>query len=1152
MPDSATDPSANVAMRAAAGTGKTWLLTSRLVSLLLRGVAPGSILAITFTRKAAAEIYRRLSERLLALASADETALRQQLTDLGMTPTSRLLNQARNLFEKLLSAEHELRTTTFHAFCQEMLRRFPLEADVSPDFELLETTVELEQAAWELLEREGTRNPDGPLAQAIDTLLQVGGGASNTRRALQEFLQHRNDWWAYTEGQADALRFAEQQLRALLKIDESNQQPFDVGVDSPMMPLLKRYAKLLSNHPTATNLGHVTQLEHTLQQQSLTAEHQVRLERVFLTASAQARKVSRSQRLETNLGKKNCDEFLALHDTISTQLQQFREHRLRQRTFDISMAWYLCGQRLLDHYQSLKSQQGILDFNDLEWKTYRLLNRSEYAEWIQYKLDQRIDHLLVDEFQDTNPTQWRLLLPLLQEMAAGDTQRRRSVFIVGDEKQSIYGFRRADPGLFSDAQTWLTNHVGASVLTQDKSRRSSGVIIQFINLVFANEQDNVAEPPGPENQFTLQNFRTHGTYHEQRWGKVELLPLVRWINPASAEVPIPLRNPLYQPRAVAEDERYREEGQLVADKILALIGQTIDDDGPRALDYDDIMILLRDRTHAMAYESALRRAGIPYVGAGRGTFLACLEVQDLMHLLRCLVVPYDNLALASVLRSPLFACTNEHLTLLAGADHPEHWRGRLLTVATTLSEHHPLTRAHRLIDRWSRMADNVPVHDLLDKIYSEGNIIARYVGSSPSHLQIRVRSNLRRFLQLALEVDHGRYPSLSRFLNRIPVLADEDRYAMTDLTSGNRGHVRLMTIHAAKGLEKPVVFVVDAMRSYRGRNTGLRTLVDWPVESARPRHLHVIGKNEDQDSVSRLVFERTNAAVQREEANLLYVALTRAKHALFVSACEPGRKAPQSWYQHIERKIKIARAAHTSGLDIKLTIDRPGGGIVIEHGVAPAPLGRPSRSPRTADEVVNQALTRPLEHDQDPGLISPSKADKVQDTDITGTSATVGPAHVRGIVIHRVLRLLADNFDRTTIKAQLQFEFQDRLSESSLNAHWYEACRVFDHPDFRSFFDVREYELSKNEMPILFRHHGNNVYGTIDRLVIRRNEICILDYKTHEVDRYEEAVALADTFYSQLHLYATGARKLWPTHNLRVLLLFTALPAIVDVTSAVE
>ena len=177
----ATDPSANVTMRAAAGTGKTWLLTSRLVSLLLKGAPPGSILAITFTRKAAAEIYRRLSERLLDMASAEESELHQQLVDLGITPTNALLNEARDLFEKLLSTEHELRTTTFHAFCQEILRRFPLEAEVSPGFKLLESTTELEQTAWRALEHEATRDPSGPLARAIDTLLQVSGGVSIAR-----------------------------------------------------------------------------------------------------------------------------------------------------------------------------------------------------------------------------------------------------------------------------------------------------------------------------------------------------------------------------------------------------------------------------------------------------------------------------------------------------------------------------------------------------------------------------------------------------------------------------------------------------------------------------------------------------------------------------------------------------------------------------------------------------------------------------------------------------------------------------------------------------------------------------------------------------------------------------------------------------------
>ncbi|NIO41720.1 MAG: DNA helicase UvrD, partial [Burkholderiales bacterium] len=295
------------------------------------------------------------------------------------------------------------------------------------------------------------------------------------------------------------------------------------------------------------------------------------------------------------------------------------------------------------------------------------------------------------------------------------------------------------------------------------------------------------------------------------------------------------------------------------------------------------------RTHAAAYEAALQHSAIPYLGTGHGTFVECLEIQDLKHLLQCLIAPYDNLALAVALRSPIFACADSDLTLLASTRASRAWRDRLTLVAQELPVEHPLVRASRLIERWAAAADSVPVHDLLDKIYAEGNVLARYVSAAPPHLKNRVRMNLRRLLELALELDHGRYPSLMRFLNRLPVLADREHYASADTLDEHRGHVRIMTIHAAKGLEKPVVFLVDAMREASSRRGHMRALVDWSVEASRPSHFLLVSKKDDLDRKSQQLLQALNPAVRREEANLLYVALTRAKHALFISACEPGR-----------------------------------------------------------------------------------------------------------------------------------------------------------------------------------------------------------------------------------------------------------------------
>lgn len=1122
----------NLTVRAAAGTGKTWLLTSRLLRLLLDGVSPGAILAITFTRKAAAQIYRRVVQRSFVMVGAPDAVLAQELQTLGLAGSAEHLRRARTIFEGLLSAEHELRATTFHAFCQDILHRFPLEAGVPPGFELVESTQELERAAWQALERELGVAADAPLAAALETLLQACGGVEGTRQALEEFLRHRSDWWAYTEGLAEPVAGAQARLVRALARRRQIDDPEDLA---SLALALARYAELAragAVHPPQR----LAELERARQAPS--EEALALAADALITQNGRVRTLRSGRRLRERLGADAADEFFVLHERLGTQAQRLRAQRAREQTARVSTAWYRCGARLLTHYQRLKAEEDLLDFADLEWLTYRLLNRSQHAEWVQYKLDQRIDHLLVDEFQDTNPTQWRLLLPLLQEMAAGANRRPRSVFLVGDEKQSIYRFRRADPGLFNTAQTWLTEHMQAENATQDESWRSSAAIIEFVNLVY-----DTTHPADGADDFLLADFRPHATRHRERWGRVELLPVIprgRTTPPTTAPA---LRDPLTEPRRIEEDQRYHAEGELVARQITQLVGRPIDDDdGVRALGYGDVMILLRDRTHAHAYEVALRKAGIPYAGAGRGTFMQYLEVRDVMHLLRALNAPYDDLALAWALRSPVFACEHEDLLRImdAAADLP--WSRRLATAAQGLTPAHRLARAHRLLERWTERADRIPVHDLLDQIYNEGNVLARYVSAAPPHLRLRVQTSLRRLLELALETDHGRYPSLARFLARVPLLADEERHANAEPDAGAGSCVRLMTIHAAKGLECPVVFLVDAMRDYRRHVASQRALVDWPVDADRPRHLHLVGRESGRDLVSVDILRAQDDAIRREEAHLLYVALTRAKHALYVSGCEPGRGAEHSWYRFLERRICLAAARSAepiAGLRLPAgTSDERG--IVLELGRSPA-LDVPGQRPGVgAAPSVDPRLASVLALEPATELTYPSRqAGSHKPPEEPGSTLYPEAAVARGVAIHRMLQLLGGGMERGTAYTRVLHEFAHRLAPAVFAASWAEACAVLDEPRLRPYFDPAHYDRAYDELGVLYRHQGADIYGVIDRVVERPDEIVLLDYKTHRHATQANAAALATSYAEQMRLYLEGAVQIWPGRRIRALLLFT-------------
>jgi ATP-dependent helicase/nuclease subunit A len=569
----AIDPQHSATVSASAGTGKTWLLVSRMLRLLINGEKPDTILAITFTRKAAAEMQSRLNERLLHLAACDNAELSEQLKYIGAPVNDTSLANARNLYEKILFDTQPPRMTTFHAFCQDILKRFPFEANVPPGFELIEQTAELEAEAWGLLISEATREPDGNIANALETLFDYCSGLANTQTALKSFLQHRSDWWAYTLYQHDVIKFTVSNLKQQLNISDESD-PVLSFFSGEYLKELSEFSSLLSRHLTKDNAKHhstITDIEKQLSSNNqLVAFNQ--LVEVFFTQSGKPRSRSTKKVQIQKMGEAGELRFLELHELFCERISQTLEQRARINTLNISRAWYLAGNQLLTHYQTIKTERRMLDFSDLEWNAYLLLNDESNdennAHWVQYKLDARINHILIDEFQDTNPTQWQLLLPLLSELSATNADKQRSVFIVGDSKQSIYRFRRAQPKLLNIAQDWLSVHLSANATTLDTSRRSSPAIIDFVNIVFNDSKLN--------QQIT--RFEEHKTVHEKQWGYTEVLPLfsnedtaMLSTTEAGNEQPtISLRNPMEKPRLIEEDERRIKEAEYIADKITTL------------------------------------------------------------------------------------------------------------------------------------------------------------------------------------------------------------------------------------------------------------------------------------------------------------------------------------------------------------------------------------------------------------------------------------------------------------------------------------------------------------------------------------------------------------------------------------------------------
>lgn len=1108
----------NTTVQASAGSGKTYLLISRIVRLLLNGAEPGNILAITFTRKAANEMQTRLLERLYDLATCDESSLKKILTGLQLEVTPALINLSRGLYEKILHSEAPIKTSTFHAFCQELLRRFPMEANISPGFDLVDKTALLYDQAWDALMAQANQKKEAPLVEALYLLFKELG-LYNSKQALTNFIEHRSDWWAYTLDEAEPIVYAKQKLEKRLNIKPDSNPIEDLFSQEINITQLNEFHVLLCKHDTATNLK-ISDLIYKVIDENINIKLRFNLfKQCFLTQKGEPLKRKESKAAEKKMGADGQERFLELHVLLSEKLIETNSQLAAIRTMETSSAWYLAGQHYLDQFQKIKKEQRTLDFNDLEWQTYLLLNKSNNALWVQYKLDQRIEHLLIDEFQDTNPTQWRLILPLLEEMAATEDERQRSVFIVGDEKQSIYRFRRAEPRLFIAAGEWLSENLRATTSSLSHSWRSSPAVINFINKIFTQDQFKALLP----------SFIEHSTHLEDLSGKVTLLPLSlketveKEDNEGTALV---LRNPLNEPREESTSQQYFNEGLLIAKQIKNLIKQKTavsKKDGNEAINYNDIIILLRSRTHVADYERALRQTGVPYIGANRGTLLESLEVNDMLDLLQWLILPFDNLSLAGILRSPLFSVSNEDLIAIKQASKGS-WLERLEHFVQQTPKQVSLVRAYQLLIQWQDDASKLPVHDLLDKIYSEANVLARYAAAFPPHLSQRVSANLTRFLELALEMDSGRYPSLSRFSSWLSELRQMENEApdepVTPASDESEQRVQILSVHAAKGLEAPVIFLADSANSPANKKA-YSTLIDWPAENDRPEYFLLTAAKNNLDEFSKTCIKEQDFFEQRENANLLYVALTRAKQMLYISGSEPKTK-DHGWYEKICSAFEYTSKENQEPIVLEaIGVEET---VSIEH------------KPETKKVFsIAKELSAPVKIDNTQLDISPSQ--QVTHSNIKNESSEGNTT--RGIIMHQMLNYLSQFPDNK--QSQFYTDESNNISTSDLKTWWTECQNVITNKSFSGYFNPSCYENFYNEVPIQFKDEGKMVYGIIDRLIIKNKTVTIIDYKTHPYINNDNIDDIAKTYEQQMQLYKKGVQLLWPEYTVTSILLFTTI-----------
>jgi len=1108
----ASDPRAHVAVSASAGSGKTQVLTARVLRLLLADVSPEHILCLTFTKAAAAEMANRIAGTLAAWVRMKDSELATELGCLGEQTGPKARQKARRLFARVLDCPGGLRIQTIHSFAQALLAAFPAEAGIAPGFEPIEGRAEQELARTTLasLLADAELGACQLIADVERLSLRLGEG--DTIKYLMRCGQA-----AKAMEDLGAPESIEPKLRAAMNLPEGSVADFlaeHCSDDHFDCDLLRAISEVNRDWSTKEGAEHVERIERWLAlSRAERAAALPDLALVVFTKSNDRRKPRPGQvKLDAN--------YEARTDRLAQRIGELLAvQKGAQLAVDMA-AGLRAGQAFAIAYARAKRSAGVADFNDLIDWTRNLLAQPGMGDWVRYKLDRRTDHILVDESQDTNAAQWDIIQALAGEYFAGSGaagERHRTIFMVGDFKQAIFRFQGTDPEEFRLARNWVRdNH---KVLVQSvQDTEDSATIAKFhevsIDASFRSAQaildvvDSVIEEVGYPNMGLPEPPNPHRAFFE-RPGLVEL----------------------WKPFAVEEDDEDTGDGEeswlsegtrRFAGHLAAQIRRWLDEGtkipstGQR-LSPGDILVLVRSRGElASLIVARLFEEGVPVAGIDRLHLQKPLAVRDLLAALAFAAQPLDDLNLANLLVSPLMGWDQDQLRELAfGRDGRALWE----LIRDRASESPEMSQTRELLGSLLAMADYTTPHQFLETVLS-GPIGGRR--KLYARLGLAARDPIDELLASAIEFERGEIPSLDRFLAwfaRGEVEIKRDAAAPANA-------VRVMTVHGAKGLEAPLVILADAT-SDPERVGGPQSAIDFPVAG---RAVPVIRpRKAEQAAPFDLIMANANMLDLQEHMRLLYVGMTRAIDWLVIAGVDKGERTPNCWHIRVERALQARGCAWEEDGDWGAALRYRG---TNSSGIAkPVPrrveAGRPEM-PRWATEQAPPE-SRP------PRPLAPSAL--AEDREASPPTPQQRAAAERGIIIHALLeRLPAVEPEKRERAALRWLEHSAGVGEAERREELAAmACRLIADERFAALFGSG----SLGEAPIAATlPDGRVIAGTVDRLLVEADRVMVVDYKTGRAPDVSDAIPEAHRL--QMDAYARALSVIFPGLSVQAALLYTA------------
>lgn len=1130
----ASNPDHSAWVVANAGSGKTKVLIDRVARLLLKKADPDSILCVTYTKAAANEMLERLFKTLGAWSIMETGKLREKLGDLeARDPGSyreEELIAARALFARALETPGGLRIETIHAFCGRILRRFPLEAGVPPGFsEIEENDTDL---IWQIATHEALLQ--GGDAEADIGQLSAEAGFGGAMRAFGLLRSIRELARAFAEQAGSDPEIVSQQIRDAVGAPEASSETLITHGMETEFPLTRLQAAIpILEEGAVSDQKTAAKLRLALNAEAPEARWAI-YQSIFQTAAGDWR--------ASNPYTKKSAKYPEIPDLFQVtggegsefaRVKTLKAALAKRAIYERTAALLRAGLPILKRFEEEKRNRAVLDFDDLIIRARHLLTDAGAAAWVLYKLDGGLSHVLLDEAQDTSPAQWSLLNALTEEFYSGDgierQQNPRTQFVVGDEKQSIFGFQGADPDHFMDEREGFKLRsdaaFGKAVLPDmAMSFRSSPQILDFVDKTFEIGAGTGTSPT------------RHTARRSNQPGLVELWPI-------SVPGPADDANPWDAPLDVlSQSSPVVQLARDIARDLAALIarGETIWEENPdrswslRAATEGDILILVQKRDGLFdAIINALKEAGLAVAGADRLVLTDHIGVQDCLNLMRFVLLPEDDLTLAEIIRGPIGRLTkdDEHLFPLAYGREGSLW-------AALAASKQPAQKA--LADYLTallELRDLPPYEFLMAALYQvqiDGETgyarLIRRLGSP-------ARDPLEAFLAKALDFDaRGRASALQTFVSAMDLDTSDIK---RDLAAPN-GEIRVMTAHGAKGLQAPIVVMPDTSRAGKIDTGSIFSLDGVP--------LWTTSKSDDTDEIAALR-EQKREKLKAEKRRLLYVALTRAQDRLMIYGHWTGRRPnpdkpnskakgydAESWYD-------TCLNAMTQLVDVP---DEEGvwrfGNLPTQQGSAKKPLAAEAAAPAWLTQLVP-----PEERGQQ--LVAPSALVKDEQAVLAPFGPGLPERLKRGRLIHALLQRLPDVAPEDRRRAGLSFLLQDTsVSEEDAQEMLNAAFGVLDHPQFQHLFS----QPGRAEAPIVGTAPvlGENriLNGRIDRLIITEAEILIVDFKTDR-PAPSSVEGIGEAYLAQMGAYAAVLAEAWPNRRIRAALVWTDGPRLMELPS---